>query len=159
MPTTTEPRVSRHAPGAPRRHPVALGVSLLLHVGAVYALTRSAWHVPDVRPPPPSRPAVVWMRDLPRPEPEAPPAPTVKPAEQEPPAVVEPPQPERAAPPPRRRVARRSVPAEEPAPASPAPEPPAQPAPRIDWDKERRAAARATIENPQPGFRTFSAED
>ncbi|HET8698933.1 MAG TPA: hypothetical protein VFO94_15710, partial [Gammaproteobacteria bacterium] len=36
----------------------------------------------------------------------------------------------------------------------PAPQPP----PTIDWEKERRAAARDTIENPQRGYRKFSTE-
>jgi hypothetical protein len=55
----------------------------------------------------------------------------------------------------------RRKPVEEPAPRAVEPATPAQtePPPRIDWDKERQAAVRDTIESPRGRYRTFSSED
>jgi outer membrane biosynthesis protein TonB len=147
-------------------------LSLLLHAGAIYAVTRVPWHVSHVPPLPPPT-AVVWMRELPppkavvpEPEPEPEPAPAistapppVEPAPDLPSPAVEPPT-ERPPPSPPRRTARRAPapPPEQPVP-QPAEAPAPQPPPVIDWEKERRAAIRDMIENPQRGFRTFSPDD
>jgi hypothetical protein len=161
MPATREAEPSP-ARRAPRRRPVALGLSLVLHLGLVYALTRAPWMVSAARTPPPPPPSVVWLRDLP-PREAAPPAPSEAPAIEPPPEVrpepIEPPPAERASPPKPKRTARPKPPAEEPAP--PAVEPPPQPPapPRIDWEKERRAAVRDTIDHPRPDYRTFTYDD
>ena len=154
-----EPSPARRAP---RRRPVALGLSLVLHLGLVVALTRAPWWVSEAHTPPPVPPSVVWLRDLP-PREVAPPAPLETPAVESPPEpraeAMAPAPAERAAPTRPKRTARPKPPTEEPAP--PAVEPPPQPAapPRIDWEKERRAAVRSTIDHPRPEYRTFNYDD
>ena len=158
MPATreAEPGSGRRTP----RRPVAVGLSLALHLGLFYALTRAPMLVSEARTPPPPPPAVVWLRDLPPREalPAPPEAPAVEPSPEVPPEAIEPPPPKRAAPPTPKRTAGRRPPPEEPPPA--AVEPPPQPAPpRIDWEKERSAAVRGTINNPTRQYRTFSYDD
>src|SRR5882672_8060157 len=128
MPATreAEPGSSRRAP----RRPVAVGLSLALHLGLLYAVTRAPMLVSEAHTPPPPAPSVVWLRDLPP----------------------------REAPPTSKRTGARKPPPEEPPPAAAEPPPQAAPPP-IDWDKERSAAVRNTINNPAPQYRTFTYDD
>jgi hypothetical protein len=125
-----------------------------VHVTALYALTRIPVPVSEARTPAPAVTSVVWLRELPAPvrEREA--------VEPPPPAAVEPSS-EPATPPAPKRAARRKQSAEPVPPPPVQPEAPAQttPPPRIDWDKERRAAVRETVENPRGPYRTFTPED
>jgi hypothetical protein len=98
---------------------------------------------------------VVWIRELPvrAAPPSAPEGPAVEPPAEAPAESIAPP-PERVTPPAPKRTARRK-PAPQPVP--PAAESPLQtsPPPRIDWDKERQAAVRATIDGPQSPYKDY----
>jgi len=133
---------------------------LALHLGLLYAVTRAPMLVSEAHTPPPPAPSVVWLRDLPPREapPASPEAPAVEPLPEVRPEAIEPPPPKRAAPPTPKRTGARKPPPEEPPPAAAEPPPQAAPPP-IDWDKERSAAVRNTINNPAPQYRTFTYDD
>lgn len=137
-----------------RRIPVALSVAV--HAAVLYALTRSPLPVSEARTASPAPTPVVWLRELPARELPQPAEPEAEP----PPETTAPPPVERVIPPAPQRTARRRPVVETPPPAV-APEPPPQtaPPPRVDWDKERRAAVRDTIENPPGRYKTFTLDD
>jgi hypothetical protein len=153
MPATreTETRLGGRKP----RRPLAVALSVAAHLALLFALTRIPVPASEASIHPPTTTAVVWIRDLPAreiPPPEPEPVAVEGPAEAPPETVA--PSPERVTPPAPKRSARRKPPVEEPVPVPPAVEPPVQtaPPPRIDWDKERQTAVRATIEQPRAPF-------
>jgi len=151
-----EPSSARRAP--PRRRPIPVALSLAVHVALLYALTRAPLPVSEARTPLPATTAVVWLRELPA---RGAPMDLLPEHTVEPPSdAIEQPPIERVTPPAPKRAARRK-PAAEPVPQVVEPTPPVQtaPAPRIDWDKQRQAAVRDTVENPRGRYKTLSLSD
>jgi hypothetical protein len=146
-----------------------------MHAVVFYAVGRVPWAATELQPS--TKPMAVWLderalRDRP-PKPEPPPDPPAEPppAEQPPAtAAVPPPEPVPApeeSPPRPRAVAPTPPPAERAAESAEEPRPPPEtvappaPAPRIDWEKQRRDAARAVLEDREREgeYLTFSLED
>lgn len=158
MPATREADPNSGRRTSRRRRPLPVALSLAVHLALLYVLTRVPMPVSEAHVASPIAASVVWLRELPARE--APPAPPEPQAAEPPPKAVAPPPPKRTTPAAPKRPAARKQPEEPAAPLVEA-QPPerTEPPPRIDWDKEREAAVRHTIENPGGPYRTIGPTD